>query len=80
MNQELELKDYAHLYATNCCQTHNPTSTNITNDLLVVQILTKYNVSKGIKRFGNPRVNSVLQELKKVHGCMVMDPNNPDKM
>ena len=49
------------------------------DDPMVVTILTQYHISKGIKVFGQPRLNDALKKLKEIHERMVIYPNNPDE-
>ena len=47
---------------------------------LVTTVLTHYHINKGIKKFGQPRVDAVVAELKQLHDRIVMDPRNPTVM
>ena len=56
---ELDLKDYVQLHAKIHCQTSH--QDNIMHDPLVVVLLTKYHVYKGLNVFGDPGVAEILK-------------------
>ena len=77
-NTHLDLGDYVRIHANVHC---GPSQhENVMRNPLITTILTQYHVSKGLKVFGEPRVASVLKELKQLHNRMVMDPKNADEM
>ena len=77
-NTNLELRDYSRLHVTIYYgpNQHN----NVMCNPLITMILTQYQVSKGLKVFGEPGVAAVLNDLKQMHNRMVMDPKNANKM
>ena len=56
---ELDLKDYVRIHAKIHCQTSH--QDNIMHDPLVVVLLTKYHVYKGLNVFGDPGVAEILK-------------------
>ena len=76
-NTHLNLRDIARIHATIHCgpSQHN----NVMRNPLITTILTQYHMSKGLKFFGEPGVESVLKDLKQLHDRMVMDPKMPTK-
>ena len=73
MINNFDLKDYAHIYAAIHCGLGTPNELNVmTSNNVITTILTQYHVSKGIKVFGNSRIEAVMKELKKMHDRLVM--------
>ena len=79
-HEQLDLKDYAAIYAKIHCQFGIPESSNIMMNDTVTTILTQYHVSKGLKVFGNDGVTAVLKELHQLHERMVIEPINGDNL
>ena len=78
--EQLDLKQYANIYAKIHCQFGIEDSSNIMMDDTVCNILTQYYVSKGLKIFGDKGVQAVLKELNQLHERMVMEPVDADKL
>ena len=74
LSTDLDLKDYEWLHAKTHCQTGH--QDNIIREPLVVTIITKYHVSKGLKFFGETGVAAVLKELNHLHDRMVVNQKN----
>ena len=79
-HEQLDLKEYATIYAKIHCQFGIPESSNIMMDETVTTILTQHHVSKGLKVFGNDGVEAVLKELRQLHERMVMEPIDGDNL
>ena len=63
-HDDLDLKDYARMYATIHCQSGIPDAHNMMTHEVVTTILTQYHVSKGLKVLKDEGVKAVLVELK----------------
>ena len=78
--EQLDLKQYACIYAKIHCHFGIEDASNIMLDDTVTTILTQYHISKGIHFFGDKGVKAVLKELRQLHDRMVMEPVDGDKL
>ena len=74
----LDLRDYVRIHVTIHCGPRQ--YDNVMRNPLITTILTQYDLSKGLKVFGDPGVAAFLKELKQLHDRMVMDPKNANEM
>ena len=73
-HDQLDLKDYATIYAKIHCHYGICSNDNIMMNDTVTNILTQYHVSKGLKLYGDDGVQAVLKELQQLHDRMVLQP------
>ena len=78
--KDMDLKDYACLYAKITCSLGMSDEQNFMTSDLVTTALTQYHVSKGLNTFWQEGIDADLKEQQQLHNIMVMKPKKTEEM